>query len=264
MRAVIVVALFVLAGCAGPALPLAQPAQIHWREAERTLAALQLPPSRASLPRNELIPTVDSVMQKIRRPAYNLCTRIYGSHPHCGIVFNAPVHVFQDDNRVNAFVDRQNRIGVYGGLIRATGTDDELAAVLAHELAHALYGHGVSTGHNAALGKILGHIAGGAIAGRTGGNVQALGGAFGDAGTEIGARSYSRWMEIEADHMAAYILHQAGYEATGLRDMLVRMARLQGTTGGWLATHPSDERRIAHALDAITRAKRDVPVTWRQ
>ena len=263
MKAAIVVALFFLAGCAGPALPLAQPEQIHWRDAQHELYHRRLPPMRGTA-RDELIPTVDRVLLKIRQPAYNLCTRIYGSHPHCGLMMSVPVYVLQDDNTVNALVDRQNRIFVYAGLIRASGTDDELAAVLAHELAHVMYGHGASTGHNAAVGQIISSLLGGAVAARTGRNPQRVGDAFGDAGAQIGARNYSRWMEIEADHMAAYILHEAGYEAAGLRDILVRMARQQGTAGGWLATHPSDERRMAHVLDAITRAKRDVPVTWRQ
>ena len=262
--AIAILAFTLPAGCAGPVVNVAEPEQIYRRDAQRDLSTLNLPPGRSSMPYDELIPTVERVLPKLRKAAYAVCAETWGAVHGCQLMLSAQVHVFRENNTVNAFADRQNRVGIYAGLIRATGTDAELASVIAHELAHIMYGHGMQTGHNAAIGQIIGGLLGGAIAGRTGANQQQVTDSFMQAGAEVGARSYSRWMEIEADHMAAYILHRAGFPATGLRDFLVRMSRLQGAEGGFLATHPSDERRMAHALDSITRAKREVPVTWRQ
>lgn len=264
MRASLVIALALLAGCAEPTANVAAPAQRDWNQARYDVGTLQLSPSRSSMPYNELIPTVDRVLSRVRAAAYKICAETWGVVQGCELMRVAPVHVFRDDHTVNAFADRNNRIGIYAGMIRATGSDGELAAVVAHEFAHVMYGHGLQSGHNAALGQIFGAFLGGAVGARLGANPQQMGDAFSQAGAHIGGRVYSREMEIEADHMAIYILHRAGFPPTAMRDVLVRLSRLSPTAGGFLATHPADDRRLAHAHDAIMRAKRDVPVTWRQ
>ena len=89
------------------------------------------------------------------------------------------------------------------------------------------------------------------------------------AGILAGARAYSPEMEIEADRLAVYILDEAGYPPTAMRDVIVRMHRIMPaskrkvsspTRAGFLDTHPSDDRRIAHILSAIRDVRAGVPL----
>lgn len=74
--------------------------------------------------------------------------------------------------------------------------------------------------------------------------------AFGDAGRIY----YSKEMELEADALSAHIVHEAGYDLSAAKGFLVRAHRIAAAVGpqraraavGFLSTHPSDEKRIAH------------------
>ena len=83
----------------------------------------------------------------------------------------------------------------------------------------------------------------------------------------LGSRAYSPEMELEADRLSVYILEEAGYALGAMRDALVRLHRTKtGATSsgtalqvGFLETHPSDDRRLAHMLATIEDVRADVP-----
>ena len=87
-------------------------------------------------------------------------------------------------------------------------------------------------------------------------------------GAEIGANAYSPEMEIEADRTAVYILHRAGFPASAMQSALVRLSQTRarwqdGTFSGevgFLQTHPSDDRRLAHVYSATQDAEAGVPL----
>lgn len=122
-------------------------------------------------------------------------------------------------------------------------TRDELAGVLAHELAHIELGHGRQRAASELLARPfvrgLGFFRGGLL-GRL-----LLGG-----GLDLLRKGASRRAELEADALAVTLLRQAGFSPDGLARFLERLAR-QGarepTWGAWLSTHPHTAARL-HAL----------------
>ena len=149
----------------------------------------------------------------------------------------------------------------------------ELAAVLAHEYAHVMLGHVEKKTRNAMAGMAIASGLAGIYAAKTGVNPEAFAESWQQAGALAGSRAYSPEMELEADRLAVYILKEAGYPPTAMRDVIVRMhrivpARRRGAfspkRAGFLETHPSNDRRIAHILSAIRDAKAGVPLKARR
>ena len=150
------------------------------------------------------------------------------------------------------------------GLLLEVRVEAELAAVLAHEYAHVMLGHVEKKTRNAMAGMAIASGLAGIYAAKTGANPEAFAESWQRAGALAGSRAYSPEMEIEADRLAVYILKEAGYPPTAMRDVIVRMhrivpARRRGAFSpkrvGFLETHPSNDRRIAHILSAIRDAK---------
>lgn len=148
----------------------------------------------------------------------------------------------------NAFqtLDRQGRplIAVTVALLRAVRTPDELAFVLAHEASHHVAGH---LGRQAAVARegaaVFARIAGGE-AGATPASIREAG----EIGALLGARSYSKEFELEADAMGARIAAQAGYDPVGGAQFFLR---LPDPGNRFLGTHPSNAERIAAVAQAV-------------
>lgn len=144
-------------------------------------------------------------------------------------------HVVRDDE-VNAFAFPGGVVVVNTGLIARAGAPDEVAAVLAHELAHVLERHSLE----AALDQV--------------GVLVALG-VFVDAGASLlelqAAMSlldlkFSRDHEREADREGLRMLHQAGLDPAAMGRFFERLAREKGDLPGALAllsTHPTSVER---------------------
>ena len=174
------------------------------------------------------------------------------------------------DPAVNAIATAEGNIGFNTGLVDILGSEAEVAAILSHEFAHVVLAHVDAAVQNQVTGYLVGAFLGGALAGALGVDPQGLADSFMQAGSEIGAVSYSREMEIEADRMAVYILHAAGYEPEAMRDAIVRThrhfhhgrgRRLAGTRrSGFFETHPRDDRRIAHIMAAVRDVEAGVPL----
>lgn len=152
------------------------------------------------------------------------------------------VHVISTDE-VNAWCMPHGKIAVYTGLLnKIKPTDDELAAVLGHEMAHALREHvreqiSQQMGTQAVLG-IAGALLG------LGETAQNLGGMV--ANVTIGL-PHSRTDETEADRIGLELAARAGYDPRAAVALWQKMQKLAGggQTPQFLSTHPSDEARIA-------------------
>ena len=171
--------------------------------------------------------------------------------------------------QVNAFADEYDNIGVSSVLLVKVRVEAELAAVLAHEHAHIMLGHVKKMISNAVAGRAIAGGLAGMYGAMTKTNPRKYSDSWMRAGALAGARAYSPKMEIEADRLAVYILDEAGYPPTAMRDVIVRMHRItpaskrkvsSPTRTGFLDTHPSDDRRIAHILSAIRDVRAGVPV----
>ena len=161
-----------------------------------------------------------------------------------------------DDPNINAFALPGGYIGVHTGLLEATRSEDELAGVLAHEIAHVTQRHIARAVHansrqsilNTAimLGAILAGVAGGA----SGDVVQ---GAIAVAqGTAVQQQiNFTRNSEYEADRVGISALAQAGFDPQGMGSFFEVISRGGGSpeyrVPEFLRTHPVTSARIAEA-----------------
>ncbi len=261
-----------LCSCAQPALDIAEPSARH--EAAVAGVLESSPSPSRELARAEMTPAVNRVLPRVRRSAHRICVGLELPEERCRLMGTARVSVYTDSPRINAYADHRDEVGMFGGLVGRMGTDGEIAAVLAHEFAHVMYGHVRKKTGNALVGA---GVAGGIMAGLAAASGAALDPdvyeQWMEIGAGIGSRAYSPAMEIEADRTAIYILKGAGFPPDAMRDSIVRITRMDlraevravGGTGkvGWLETHPSDDRRIAHILAAIEDAGSGVPLRRR-
>ena len=148
---------------------------------------------------------------------------------------------------VNAWCMPGGKIAVYTGIIEKLSiTDDELAAVMGHEISHALREHSrerasqqAAAGVGASLAGIVADIF------LPGSGQLATAGA--GAGAQVGVLlPYSRVHETEADRMGVELAARAGYDPRAAVALWQKMAKL--SSGGapikLLSTHPSHEDRI--------------------
>lgn len=155
-----------------------------------------------------------------------------------------------DSKQVNAFCMPGGKIVVYTGLLSLVGSgahaDDELAAVMGHELSHALAKHANERISNQMLLQ-----AGGQILGATVGSRSALLGTLINQAYGIGAQvgvmlPFGRKQEYEADKMGLVLMAIAGYDPRYAVNFWQKMAASKGgkQTNELMSTHPSDENRI--------------------
>lgn len=142
----------------------------------------------------------------------------------------------------NAFVLPNAKIGVTTGLLNLVRNDDQLAAVLGHEVGHVVARHAVERYSSTALAS-LGLQAAQGVAGR---QAEAVG-ALGSLGAQYGVLlPFSRRDELEADRLGVDYMAAAGYrpsEAVALWRIMAEQR--QGSTPEFASTHPSDQSRIA-------------------
>jgi predicted Zn-dependent protease len=160
------------------------------------------------------------------------------------------------DRTVNAFALPGGHIGVHLGLIAVTGTRDELAAVLAHELSHVTQRHiarMVAVNRRQSLLGVASFILGVMAASRSPDAANAL--IMGGQGVAAqGQLNFSRDMEREADRVGFGVLEGAGYAGVGMVGMFERLqaaARLDSQQFPYLRSHPLTGERIGEARQRL-------------
>jgi predicted Zn-dependent protease len=165
-----------------------------------------------------------------------------------------------EDKQANAFCLPGGKVGVYTGILPITRGDDGLAAVLAHEVAHAVARHGGErlSQQLAVQGLTLAGTQA-LMAGRDPATVQLVGAALG-VGAQVGVLlPWSRAQESEADRLGLIYMAKAGYHPLAARDLWIRMGEASGRGSGdvlsrFLSTHPSPADRIARIEGWIPEA----------
>lgn len=148
---------------------------------------------------------------------------------------------------VNAWCMPGGKIAVYSGLLdKLQPTDDELAAVIGHEIAHALREHGREKAGQA-MGIGLAAAIGGIVLGSRYGVDPGLGQtAFETVGDLAFMRPNSREMETEADRIGVELAARAGFEPHAAISLWEKMRKVsEGEPPQWMSTHPSHGTRIA-------------------
>lgn len=166
------------------------------------------------------------------------------------VVFDVP--------QINAFAMAGGKVGVFSGLFKIARNDDQLASVIAHEIAHVTAKHvheklsqemAVST--IGAVGMIGGMASGASLL-----TVDALSQAYGIT-TSVGGLAFDRRKEKEADYIGLMYMARAGYnpeEAVKVLEALDGESANDPTPPAILSTHPSNPERILQLLDAMPKA----------
>lgn len=150
------------------------------------------------------------------------------------------VHAIKADT-VNAYVMPGGKIVFYSGIIdKLNLTDDEIAAIMGHEMAHALREHSrEKISRSVATSGVL-SIATSAL-GLSSGQAE-LAGVAGQLGLTL---PHSRTQESEADVMGLELMARAGYNPNAAVSLWQKMAKAgSGSTPQFMSTHPSPQSRI--------------------
>jgi len=166
-----------------------------------------------------------------------------------GVQVRVEFRSVKNGSAINAFALPGGTIVVLDGLVAASGSDDQVLAVLAHELGHVALRHPI---RRATKGVGLGLMAGllwGDIS-SVAANVPAV----------VGLLSYSRDEEREADAFAVKVLTANGLDAQPLIDMFETLERSHGgrpsSMPGFMSSHPSTPERIERLRETLPQEPR--------
>ena len=164
-----------------------------------------------------------------------------------------------DDPSINAFATRGGVVAVNAGLILNVDSEDELAAVIAHELAHVSQKHIERMQARSASGSLM-----------TGLGILAtmIAAAYDPTIAQAALMStiafqgqqqlaYSRQMETEADRIGLRLLTAAGYDPSAMGSFLAKLERFSSSENeeiiAWLRTHPLTRERVSNVLELARR-----------
>jgi predicted Zn-dependent protease len=252
-----------LSGCSGADFMLPQVS-----DAEISKASLTVNSAAGDLPKFhrsdvEYRRMLEGIADRLTASAPGLCQ--YAKVKNCTIDIK-----YSDEDTVNAYADGESNVTMFRGLLDLLQTEDEIAAVVAHEFGHHLGNHIEEKRNNALLGAVIGGLlaAGGAMAAGADGSdsAQAAGAGVG-VGAAIGALSYSKSEEREADLLSAYLLSRAGYDLhkAGRVWQVLAQQNKDHVKSTLFDTHPAGPERMAawdKAIVEVENSPNKLP-TWK-
>lgn len=153
--------------------------------------------------------------------------------------------VIDNAKLANAFCLPGGKVAVYTGILPVTRDEAGLAAVIGHEVAHAIARHGGERMSQQILLEGITLAAAASVKDERKADLYAT--VLGVGATFGILLPYSRLHESEADRLGLIYMAKAGYDPRAARDFWTRMATHDGKKGKppeWLSTHPADDKRI--------------------
>jgi len=172
-----------------------------------------------------------------------------------------------DTTEINAFATPGGHIFVTRGLIDCASNEDALASVIAHEIAHIQCRHALTSIRNAryANAAVSGALAG--VGAAVGGGAEELASIMSDSVNEVittmVVNGFSQTQELEADSTALSLLASAGYQPSGIVEMLQSLKQKQQGSAGFGKTHPSPDTRLASVNRNLGKYKVEDTRTFR-
>jgi predicted Zn-dependent protease len=162
------------------------------------------------------------------------------------------------DNTVNAFCMPGGKIVMFSGILSVANTEEKVAFILGHEMAHALLDHSrtrisAQNAQNAItsaawIGSIAMDLVGlgglGSLT-RAATNVASIGSQF------LLMNPWGRDQELEADRLGMMIIHWAGYDISHIPAFWQSMSAQNSNEHDFFSTHPADSKRIAAMNELI-------------
>jgi len=187
-------------------------------------------------------PRMNSMVKRVGERIAQVATASYPIAKN----FSWEFFVIDNPEEANAFCLPGGKVFVYSGLFKYVANDAELAAVMGHEIGHALARHGAERMSSGQLQQMGGQVLGAVMQSR--GNPQNTAmvmQAFG-IGTQLGVMlPHSRTQEYEADHIGLVLMAKAGYNPQSALTFWEKFAKDGQTPPEYLSTHPAPTNRIA-------------------
>lgn len=235
------VSLGLLSGCAGMADALGYNTQALNAHSAQSYQQL-----RGQAQRSEVLDTRSATARRVQRVFQRMKPHAEAAN-RTGVPFQWEMMVIRS-KEMNAWAMPGGKMAVYTGLVEALNlTDDEIAAVVGHEMTHALLEHSKQAVGQKVLTGLALDIGGRVVASQTGISSEAIGlsqGLLAEYGIGL---PYSRHHEREADSGGMLLMAQAGYDPRAAVTVWEKMAAYQGSGNaltGMLSTHPSNQSRI--------------------
>jgi len=165
-----------------------------------------------------------------------------------GLNFNYKVYI---SKTVNAFAMPDGTVRVYTGLMDIMN-DDELVAVIGHEIGHVKYQHSLNRYKKAYLAR----AARKGLSAYGGKSAAALADSYGNIGEAFLRAQFSQNDELQADAFGVTLLHRLGRNPYAAADAQKKLQAQGGGGGGFFSSHPASSERIKKATaaaDAITK-----------
>lgn len=161
--------------------------------------------------------------------------------------------VVVDSPLQNAFSCPGGIIFVSAGLLKTVQSEDQLAGILAHEVAHVGHKHALKSIQRAQLFNGVGKITSATMEGQKGKQFEDMIGGLQDT---LFDKGLDQNMEYEADASAMDTAYRTGYDPGGLIQVLIELKRIQAAStqkGSWFSTHPPLQQRIRNCQDQLRR-----------
>lgn len=156
----------------------------------------------------------------------------------------------------NAFCLPGGKVAVYEGILPICGSEDGLAVVMSHEVAHALARHGGERMSHGSISQGLKQVTSQITRQRIPEKHELLMQAYGLGSEYLVMLPYNRKQESEADHIGLILMAKAGYDPREAPKFWNRFGAVkQGdATPEFFSTHPSDDRRASDLLALMDEA----------
>lgn len=210
--------------------------------------------------KNTVLPASNAQTARVKNVGNKLITAVksyMNSNGHADLIkdFQWEINVV-NDKAVNAWCMPGGKIVVYTGILPVTQTDAGLAAVLGHEIGHAIAGHSAER-MSQQLGAEVVNVVGNVATSRNQ-QSQAIFNTIYGVGGPLAMLSWSRAQELESDRLGLVFMAMAGYNPDSALSFWERMANAsQGSQRPpeFLSTHPSDATRIAQIQKYLPEAR---------
>lgn len=186
-------------------------------------------------------PEINQLVERVGRRVASVSDR-----PELGWTFTV-----LDSPMLNAMALPGGYIYITRGMLERMNSEDELAGVLGHEIAHVTARHAtqrISQAQLAQIGLVVGAIAAGPEATETYGGLAQL-------GVNLLFQSYSRRQESESDLLGTAYMAEAGYNPLGAAEMLKTLSRLRGQETSridqYFQSHPDPRKRVADVMAQV-------------
>lgn len=154
-----------------------------------------------------------------------------------------------DSDEINAMATPGGHILITRGLLKCTSNEEELASVIAHEIAHIQKQHSISSIKTSRFKDLSLNVASLAINESDNDEVKQMMSVFGDSVDDVVSslvlNGFSQEQEFEADSYALELLNNAGYNPHSIVNMLKTLEQNQANhKRGFVKTHPEPKKRI--------------------